>query len=271
MRKEFRVSQSLLERWKRKSWGALIRAICLIIAGVCFIYGFSDDEVTGTIAKDLGADKDLVFLVAMFIAFAVFIYAIISAIMFILCRKKVAALHKSFVILEEDCVSGTTHKSDLDSGTPFTIAYDKIKSVNGTSGNELNLSIYTFNKVFRCLGIPNAPKVAALINQECARRNGKEIPDATAQENKEATKRAVMAPIQPTALICPTCSKPIPENQRFCGFCGAEGVKAKGKIVAPILTDGSLTCPECGESGQRLNRRCCMKCGILFYEDAMES
>ena len=40
--------------------------------------------------------------------------------------------------------------------------------------------------------------------------------------------------------------------------------------VAPIIDDaekGTLTCPKCGEKGQRANRHCCMNCGHPFSEE----
>ena len=40
--------------------------------------------------------------------------------------------------------------------------------------------------------------------------------------------------------------------------------------VAPIVDDaekGTLTCPKCGEKGQRANRHCCMSCGYPFSEE----
>lgn len=42
-------------------------------------------------------------------------------------------------------------------------------------------------------------------------------------------------------------------------------------FVAPIIDDeqtGTLTCPSCGEKGQRPNRRSCVYCGQPFYPDA---
>lgn len=41
--------------------------------------------------------------------------------------------------------------------------------------------------------------------------------------------------------------------------------------VTPIIDNaetGTLTCPKCGEKGQRPDRRCCMYCGQPFYADA---
>ena len=42
--------------------------------------------------------------------------------------------------------------------------------------------------------------------------------------------------------------------------------------VAPIIDDaekGTLTCPKCGEKGQRFNRNCCMSCGYPFSEERL--
>lgn len=39
-------------------------------------------------------------------------------------------------------------------------------------------------------------------------------------------------------------------------------------LVQPILHEGRLTCPSCGQSGMPLGRKCCWQCGVSFTEQA---
>lgn len=61
--------------------------------------------------------------------------------------------------------------------------------------------------------------------------------------------------------VCKNCGRELDLNGSFCTNCGEVTTISK---VKPVLKNGRLTCPACGETGMLPNRKICFRCGVEF-------
>lgn len=169
----------------------------------------------------------------------------------------------SSITLYTDRISGTSFPTENASGRSFTIPYTAVERAVAHGHHGLNLTIRTTDhSVYHGLSIVDAEQAAGKI-------------------------MAMKAKLTPTALplvsgscICPQCGAVLPEDSKFCNQCAhriaqpplpeataeeqSAAVITSAGPVMPLIENNKLTCPVCGTSGMRANRKFCERCSAEF-------